>query len=200
MAELTGSVGAFRLCETDGTPVVGEAVGTGNGSNKEFDLDHPLVDAVTVYLAGVAQSKTAYTVSVQGHIIFVTAPGNGVAVTADYTYYTLASPAVEGFFQWNLKWSSAAVDVTGFGDSTRQYILGDTVWTATAERHWTELGLGARLGTRGIATLYADEGNDKRLEGWGIITSCEVGEVEVGKVINEPIEMQGTEGLFVEGW
>jgi len=72
--------------------ITGEAVGTGNGSQTEFDLDYFPVDisSVKVYLAGQLQTS-GYSVSnnlteEKATITFDSPPG-AVAITADYEYY-----------------------------------------------------------------------------------------------------------------
>lgn len=81
--------------KTLSSQVVAEAVGTGNASTTVFYLDNAPVNPTTliVYLAGVAKTEgTDYTVNyVTGTITFTVAPGNTVAVTADYWYYNAAS-------------------------------------------------------------------------------------------------------------
>jgi len=69
---------------------MGEAVGTGDGSTVLFTLDNAPVatpavgdPARVVYLDGTP--TTAYTINTAtGGITFTTAPGTGVAITADY--------------------------------------------------------------------------------------------------------------------
>ena len=66
--------------------VTGKAVGTGNATTVLFALAHHTIQSgsLTVYLAGVA--TTDYTADLAaGEITFNTAPGTGVAITADYT-------------------------------------------------------------------------------------------------------------------
>jgi len=66
--------------------VTGESVGTGNGATTMFSLAHvPLQGLLTVYFGGVEVDPSTYTVAGK-KIIFDTAPPNGVAITADYTY------------------------------------------------------------------------------------------------------------------
>ena len=69
------------------TSVVGEAVGTGDGTIVDFTLANAgfITGSLIVYLDGT--ETTEYTaVESTGVITFSTAPGEGVAVTADYTY------------------------------------------------------------------------------------------------------------------
>lgn len=64
-----------------------EAVGTGDGSETQFDLDNaPVIEGFeTIYLDGFV--TTDYTLDYEtGEITFTTAPENGVAITADYQY------------------------------------------------------------------------------------------------------------------
>lgn len=76
------------------TSVSGEAVGSGTGSQKAWDLDYAGVDGSTlkVQLAGTAVggwnlSPGTGTLGVD-QVIFYDAPGSGVAITADYDYLT----------------------------------------------------------------------------------------------------------------
>jgi len=67
--------------------VTGESVGTGGGTETVFNLtSFPVVpDSETIYLDAV--ETTAYTLDdASGEITFTTAPGAGVAITADYDY------------------------------------------------------------------------------------------------------------------
>ena len=72
------------------TEVTGEAVGTGDGTTVAFSLAnaHVVPYSETVYIDGVAQTRGVdYDIDyVKGTITFVTAPGTGAAVTADYLY------------------------------------------------------------------------------------------------------------------
>lgn len=72
------------------TQVINEAVGTGDGSNKSFSLDHTKVVNVSekVYVDGTLKTKTTdYTIdNYTGAITFVTAPALNKAVTAHYQY------------------------------------------------------------------------------------------------------------------
>jgi hypothetical protein len=74
------------------TLISNEAVGDGDGSTKEFALDHGLVleNSETITLEGVAQTRgTHYTMDYDtGTIQFVTAPGSGASysIVATYTY------------------------------------------------------------------------------------------------------------------
>jgi hypothetical protein len=74
--------------------VSGQSIGTGNGANTTFQLAnaagvavYPFTPAPTLYLAGVAQPATAYSISSTGVVTFATAPGNGVAVTWSGAYW-----------------------------------------------------------------------------------------------------------------
>jgi hypothetical protein len=79
--------------------VVNEAVGTGNGTNKVFYLDYANVVAgtYTIYVNSVAQTETTnYTLNKDtGRIDFVAAPGDTLAVTADYWYSPLTNSYLE---------------------------------------------------------------------------------------------------------
>lgn len=72
----------------ESTDVSAESVGTGDGTETVFNLDnYPVVStSETIKLDGTATS--AYSIVYdEGEITFDSAPGGGVAVTADYAYF-----------------------------------------------------------------------------------------------------------------
>ena len=73
----------------------GEAVGMGNGTVTVFYLDNAPVAPTTliVKVDGATKAETTdYSVNYKtGMITFVVAPGNALAITADYWYYNAAS-------------------------------------------------------------------------------------------------------------
>lgn len=66
-----------------GTAKTNVQLGTGDGSNKTFQLPNKEVTNLTVKVDGV--STTAFTRTINDEIIFDTAPANDLLVTADYT-------------------------------------------------------------------------------------------------------------------
>jgi hypothetical protein len=101
----------------------GIAVGTGNGTQTEFWLPHEyeagyptIIGSETIYLDGTP--TTAYTMAdvpsaygngwtdytKSGKVVFDTAPGAGVAITADYQYYDwhgfAPDPTLDGTGMW----------------------------------------------------------------------------------------------------
>jgi len=87
-----------------GTRMYLEAVGTGNGILVNFDLDRAGTQNHKVYLAGVLQASTAYTVAAGAgaggvdQLQFVAAPG-AVAITCTYDNIAEAAQAREVKFQ-----------------------------------------------------------------------------------------------------
>ena len=81
--------------------ITAEAVGTGDASTVAFNLDNgPIVPGtIAVYLAGVVQTEgTAYTVTQDASpsvVTFTSAPGSSVAITADYTGYSVNSVVLQ---------------------------------------------------------------------------------------------------------
>jgi flagellin FlaB len=74
----------INVPSTGGTPVANEAVGTGDGAERSFTLAHdPDGGTMSVTVGGVA--TRAYTLS-GTTITFATAPGNGDAIVASYSY------------------------------------------------------------------------------------------------------------------
>lgn len=97
-----GMFDSFLYSDPYDNAVTGQAIGTGDGSTAAFQLIRALgnfVESVlapnvvsNVYLNGVAQAGGSYSISswgatVPGVVTFNAAPGVGVAITADFTYY-----------------------------------------------------------------------------------------------------------------
>jgi uncharacterized protein (TIGR02217 family) len=97
-----GKFDSFLYTDPYDNVVTGQAIGTGDGSTKPFQLVRAFgsfVETVlapnvvsAVYLNGVVQSGGSYSVSnwgaaAPGVVTFTSAPGAGVAVTADFSYY-----------------------------------------------------------------------------------------------------------------
>lgn len=79
---------SITLPNTDllsGYDVVGEAIGTGNGSTVDFLTDFPCVTNATIYVDGVAQSPTVdNSTALTNNIHFAVAPAIGAAITGNY--------------------------------------------------------------------------------------------------------------------
>lgn len=90
-----GQFDSFLFLDPDDNSATDEQLGVGDGSNKLFQVGHnlgggvvePLTDisGLSVKLNGTPTA--AYTVSATGLITFTTAPGNGVVVTASFSFW-----------------------------------------------------------------------------------------------------------------
>jgi len=122
-----GSFGTFLFRDPSDHRVTSQQIGIGNASTTIFQLQRamgstlpgggflePIVapDVVSaLYLGGITQSPGSYSVDPEtGLVTFSTAPGSGLIITADYSYYFRCrfiddSYAFENFmFQlWQLK-------------------------------------------------------------------------------------------------
>lgn len=69
-----------------GSDIVGEAIGTGDGTTTAFATDFVHATNATIYVNGVAQSGVTVTdaSTVTNNIVFATAPASGAVITADY--------------------------------------------------------------------------------------------------------------------
>ena len=78
--------------------MTGQSLGVGDGATTVFQLVRAFggfIEPVlapnvvsAVYLAGVAQSPSSYSVNpTTGLLTFTTAPASGAAITADFSYY-----------------------------------------------------------------------------------------------------------------
>jgi uncharacterized protein (TIGR02217 family) len=103
-AQQQGAYTGFLYTDPTDNAVTGQALGTGNASQTQFQLVRNLDPALpgggynepivapnlvgAVYLNGVVQSPSSYSVNANtGMLTFTTAPGSGVAVTADFSYF-----------------------------------------------------------------------------------------------------------------
>jgi hypothetical protein len=96
--KMRGDYDTFLFEDPNDKSVTLSQIGTGNGTNRVFVLGRNTgpsffeavgyLNTITgVYLNGVLQSGGSYTFTAPNIITFNTAPGNGVVVTATFTYY-----------------------------------------------------------------------------------------------------------------
>lgn len=97
-----GRADGFRFKDWSDYKAIAQAIGTGNGTNKIFQLvktynsgsivetrtiTKPIASTLAVYVNAVLQAGSAYTLdSATGKITFVTAPANAAVVTADFEF------------------------------------------------------------------------------------------------------------------
>ncbi len=103
-AQQQGAFTAFLYTDPADNAATGSNLGTGNASQTAFQLVRTLYPALpgggyaepivapnlvsNVYLNGVVQSPSSYSVNASNGILtFTAAPGSGVVVTADFSYY-----------------------------------------------------------------------------------------------------------------
>lgn len=97
---MRGGYDYFKFQDPNDYYVNGSLLGTGNGTNRTFifarNTGPSYYEAVgylnavsAVYLNGVLQDPSSYTLSAPNVLTFTTAPAAGVKVTADFTYYYL---------------------------------------------------------------------------------------------------------------
>jgi uncharacterized protein (TIGR02217 family) len=99
-----GAFGAFLFRDPSDDRVAGQQIGVGNASTTVFQLQRAMGTLLlgggfqepilapnvvsAVYLDGITQSPASYNVDPNtGLVTFVTAPGSGLIVTADFSYY-----------------------------------------------------------------------------------------------------------------
>lgn len=96
-----GRAKAFRFKDWTDYKATAQAIATGNGSATQFQLiktytsgavtatrtiTKPVSGTVKLYLAGVEQLSGVSTDPLTGIVTFSAAPGNGVAITADFEF------------------------------------------------------------------------------------------------------------------
>ena len=94
--EMGGSETNFLYTDPDFSSAVGQTCGTGDGTNQVFTLRRTIgswsepasyvTGTPTVYLNGVVQSSSSWSLVRPNTIVFNSAPGAGVVVSADFNY------------------------------------------------------------------------------------------------------------------
>jgi len=176
--------------------VTDEAVDTGDGTTKEFDLDNANVDIDSLVVKVDGTVVKDYEVTVQGHITFVTAPGDTLAITASYTYWVVAQAG--GFRNWSFSYTGDTVERTDFSSTGWKTFVGlQKGWTGSAEQFWLNEKWTDEITNLVIVKFYEDTGNDQRYEGWARLTGVDVS-CAVDSLIMSPISFQGTGVLNYE--
>ncbi len=96
-----GRAYGFRFKDWTDYSIIGQNIGTGNGTTKIFQLvktyvnggisenrnvKKPVAGTVVVYLNSVVQNSGVSYDTTTGSVTFSTAPGSGVAITADFQF------------------------------------------------------------------------------------------------------------------
>jgi uncharacterized protein (TIGR02217 family) len=94
--QLQGQYGTFLYVDPDDNTVTGQFLANGDGTTTSFQFVRALggfvepvswVTAIAnVYLNGVAQSGSSYSLTVPNTLTFTAAPGSGNAITADFSF------------------------------------------------------------------------------------------------------------------
>jgi hypothetical protein len=159
--------------------VTGEAVGTGNGTNKTFTvINKPIVpDSQVVKVAGVTKTEgTDYTFDdTTGTITFTTAPANGAAVTADYKYFGTTYTVTTGTDTVWTRYISAALTAPTGAVSARIRLGADVTASGASGAVWLK---NAQFQQGTTATDYEENDFFTRLDtaegytyGWSITSS-----------------------------
>jgi uncharacterized protein (TIGR02217 family) len=99
-----GAFGTFLFQDPSDWQVTGQQIGVGDASNTVYPLQRAMGTALpgggflepitapnvvsAIYLNGVRQAPTTYSIDpTTGLVTFGTAPGSGLIITADFTYY-----------------------------------------------------------------------------------------------------------------
>lgn len=142
-------------------------------------------------------ATTEYTISPSGMVVFDTAPTAAHAITADYDYWEEIQQIL-GAFEWRLDWTADILDATDFAsEANKEFIAGSIGWTGSADRHW-EMDDLFIPGEEYIVRLYVylDVNAPIYYEGWAKLSRSSP-TVPQNEVINETLDFQGTEELFV---
>ena len=94
--QLLGQFGTFLYADPDDHAVTGQGIGVGDGSTTSFMMVRALggfaepvgwvTSIANVYLNGAAQSSGSYSRTAPNTLVFGSAPGSGIPITADFSY------------------------------------------------------------------------------------------------------------------
>ena len=94
--QLQGQFGTFLYTDPDDNAVTAQVFATGNGTTTSFTVMRSLggflepvgwiTSIATVYLNGLAQSASSYSLATPNTLSFASAPGSGAIVSADFAY------------------------------------------------------------------------------------------------------------------
>jgi hypothetical protein len=94
--QLQGQFGTFLYVDPDDNTVTGQAFATGDGTTTSFTMTRSLggflepvgwvASIANVYLNGVAQPPSAYSLTAPNTLVFASAPASGATVSADFSY------------------------------------------------------------------------------------------------------------------
>lgn len=92
-----GAFDSFLYMDPSDNSVAGQAIGTGDGVATTFQLVRNfggfaesmqnIQGSPQIFIAGVLQLASAYSVSATGLVTFTSAPASGAAITAGFSYY-----------------------------------------------------------------------------------------------------------------
>lgn len=155
-----------------------------------------LAENIIIYDEGAVVSAEDYTCSPSGYVTFTTAPIAAHAITATYDYYATIAQ-VAGAYNWTMERSGDTPESTDYASAgVKEYIAGNTGWTATAERHW-ETGDLFTPNTTYVARFYvylAATGS-AYYEGETILSRTTIAGPQNEK-INETLNFQGDKNIF----
>lgn len=94
--QLQGQFSTFLYTDPDDNTVAAQAFATGDGTTTSFTMMRSLggflepagwvTSIANVYLNGVVQSASSYSLAAPNTLTFGSAPGSGLAVSADFSY------------------------------------------------------------------------------------------------------------------
>lgn len=160
------------------------------------DTDKRYWDKNTAVVVEVdATPETGVTIDhVGGRITFDTPLAGTETVTVSGKYWTVSELA--GFYNWSLDTSADMEDCTTFASSGwREFTPTLKGFTISAEAYWQDETFQDRLAEEVVVSLYANEANDERYEGFAYITSDSV-ETPVDGLVQESVEFTGNGELY----
>lgn len=141
--------------------VTAEAVGTGDGEVKVFNLDHfPMIaSSLVVKAAGTAVLATAYTLDpLTGVVTFAEAPANLAAITADYDYLSHTPTdflkVVPVIIEWDVTVPKKVASTNGTGTASvvlKGEIASDQLLIGTVK--WEDLDADAKIQVENMLTI-----------------------------------------------
>ena len=199
MGAIAGKVGSIYMKTTASATAFTTEACTNSGDNTTYyitDATKRYWDKATVPTVYVdASPETGVTIDyIGGRITFDTPLGGSEAVTVTGEYWTVSELA--GFYNWSLDLTADLEDSTTFADSGwRTFTPTLKGFTFGAEAYWQDETFQDRLAEEVVVSLYTNESNDERYEGFAYISSDSV-ETPVEGLVQESVEFTGNGELY----
>jgi len=199
MAAISGKLGSIYMKTTDVATTFTDEACTDSGNHTLYyitDTTKRYWDKATTVVVEVdGTPESGVTIDyIGGRITFDTPLAGTEAVTVSGKYWTVSELA--GFYNWSLDLTADMEDSTTFASAGwREFTPTLKGFTISAEAYWQDDKFLDRLAEEVVVSLYTNESNDERYEGFAYIASNSV-ETPVDGLVQESVEYTGNGELY----